>query len=45
MERIDVMAIADFLEENLREFCDGYCNGNYDIATEQIDALREMAND
>jgi len=45
MGRIDVMAIANFLEENLREFCDDYCNGNYDIATEQIDALREMAND
>lgn len=43
-ETIDYMAIAEFLEEHFEEFCEHWCDGDDDRATEQIAALREKAN-
>ena len=42
---IDYMLIANFLEENYGDFCNGACGGDDDFASEQIDLLREKASE
>ena len=44
-DRIDYMGVALFLEEHFEEFCEKWCDGDEEVATEQIEALKEKAND